>query len=158
VVVLSAGLSLLLAGSMNETIVVVSLTLLGLAFSLIRPVRELSGAYETGQYIFLIFCVAAGVMVDLGTLLEGVPQLIGFMAVALFGAIGLHCLLAYLFKLDADTVLITSSAGIFGPPFIGPVANVMRNRQIVPSGMTIGVIGLALGNLIGLAVAWWWGS
>jgi uncharacterized membrane protein len=58
------------------------------------------------------------------------------------------------FRVDTDTVVITSTAAVFGPPFVGPVAAAINNREIVVSGMTTGVVGLALGNYVGLAVAY----
>ncbi|MEL7246740.1 MAG: hypothetical protein AAGM40_31170, partial [Cyanobacteria bacterium J06573_2] len=61
-----------------------------------------------------------------------------------------HTLMARLMRVDADTALITHIAGVFGPPFIGPVAQVMHNREIVVSGMTLSVINLAVGNFMGL--------
>jgi len=62
--------------------------------------------------------------------------------------------LAYFAKIDADTALITHVAAIYGPAFIGPVADSMRNRAIVVSGLTTGLIGYAVGNYVGLAVAY----
>jgi uncharacterized membrane protein len=66
----------------------------------------------------------------------------------------MHFALAALFRIDADTALITSTATIFGPPFIGPVARALRNRELMVSGLTTGIMGYAVGTYLGLAVAW----
>jgi uncharacterized membrane protein len=51
-------------------------------------------------------------------------------------------------------MLITSTAGIFGPAFIGPVAERLRNREVIVPGLTCGLVGYAIGNYLGFAVAW----
>jgi uncharacterized membrane protein len=78
----------------------------------------------------------------------------GFCAAVVALSVGLHFALAALFRIDADTVLITSTATIFGPAFIGPVARALRNRELVVSGLTTGLMGFAVGTYLGLAVAW----
>lgn len=152
IVGICAGGSYLFLSRIDEILVVIGLALIGLAASNITTLRDLPGTYETGEYIFLIFCVIVGARVDLWVLLSGAPPVIAFMATVAFGSIFFHTLIAYFFKIDADTVLITQVAGIFGPPFIGPVANRLQNREIVVSGMTLGVINLAIGNFIGILV------
>ena len=74
------------------------------------------------------------------------------MGSILLGTLLVHSLLARIFKVDADTVMITQVAGIFSTPFIGPVANRLQNREIVLSGLTLSAINFALGNFIGLSL------
>ncbi|MFY1828668.1 DUF819 family protein [Myxococcus fulvus] len=66
----------------------------------------------------------------------------------------LHFSLAALFRIDADTVLITSTATIFGPAFIAPVARALGNRELMVSGITTGLMGFSLGTYLGLALSW----
>lgn len=150
IVGICAGISLGVWGKMNEIFVIIAITVLGLAASLFSHVRKWQGSYETGEYLFMIFCVAIGAKVDISLLAEGMSMTIVFMVGIAYGSVIVHALVARLFRIDADTVLITSVAGIFGPPFIGPVANSLNNREIVVSGMTLGVINLALGNFAGV--------
>ncbi|RMG57796.1 MAG: DUF819 family protein [Bacteroidetes bacterium] len=146
------GLVWLGAGYLAEIPLMIGLTVAGLLLSLVPAVRNWPGTYETGQYLFLIFCVAVGTLADLWVLL-GAPLLsIGFMAMVAYGAVLLHTALAALLRLDSDTVLITHVAGIFGPPFIGPMAETLHNREIVVTGLTLSVINLALGNFMGLGL------
>ena len=69
-------------------------------------------------------------------------------------SVALHVLLSRLFKLDADTTIISSTATIFGPAFIGPVASSLKNRQLVGPGLTLGLAGIALGTYLGLFTSW----
>jgi len=50
-------------------------------------------------------------------------------------------------------MIITSTAGIFGPPFIGQVTSAINNKQIIASGMITGVAGLGIGNFYGIFIA-----
>ena len=154
VIGISVGISFLIRGKIDEMIVIIGVSLLGLAFALHPFVRSQSASYDTGQYLMMVFCVAIGAKVDLASFFQNTSGVIGFMALIFILALVLHFLLARLFKIDADTALITSTAGIFGPPFIGPVADAMKNRAIIPTGMTLGVMGLALGNLLGIGISW----
>ena len=150
---IAVGVSILIRGKIDEAIVIIGITVLGLVASLLKPIREMPGTYETGEFLLLMFCFAIGLMIDPGELLNTPPALFMFMAIVVYGSVILHYLLARICGIDRDTVIITSTAGIFGPPFVGPIARVLNNRAIVASGMIAGVIGLALGNFLGIVVA-----
>lgn len=135
------------------TTVVLGITTLALALSFVRRVREQPGTYVTGQYLFLVFAVAIGTLANLADLAASFTTVVPYIAAVLTVAVLLHVLLARLLRIDHDTAIITSTAAVFGPPFVGPVAVALRNPDVVPSGMTTGVLGLALGNYVGLAVA-----
>lgn len=152
VVGLSAGASFVIYGKLQPTFVILLLTTLGLLCSLWKPIQNLKLSYEAGDYLLLVFCVAIGALVDFQKMFasSAVLTFFGFACCLMLGAILLHMFLAYCFGIDADTALITSVAGIFGPPFIGPVASALNNRQILVSGLTMGIAGLALGTQLGL--------
>jgi uncharacterized membrane protein len=147
-----AGSSWLIFGKLEETYAVIGLTVLGLAASVIQPVREAKGSYFTGEYLFLAFCVATGSLVNAGLLLEGGPQAIVFMMTLAYTTLLLFFLVARWLRIPGPLALITTVAGVFGPPFIGPVAQSLKRRTLAPIGMTLAVMGLAAGNLIGLLV------
>ncbi len=157
---LSAALTWLLAGSLSgplaEILFIVLLTLLGLSASAWPGLRRLPGTFETGEFLFLAFCVAVGALVDLRQLVGSTLWLMGFMATCAYGGVLLHLLLCRLFRIDSDTALITNVAGIFGPPFIGPVAEALHNRELIISGLTLAAVNLALGNFFGLLLHAFW--
>ncbi|MBW2699671.1 MAG: hypothetical protein JRF33_02540, partial [Deltaproteobacteria bacterium] len=43
---------------------------------------------------------------------------------------------------------------IFGPHMVGPVAVALKNKEILFSGLASGLVGYAVGNYLGLALAW----
>lgn len=154
-ILIPVGLSMLLFGHLEETFLLIGLTLVGLGGAMIPWVRQQHTTYMLGEYFFLVFCLVMGTQIDLKALLTNAPVLLAFMATVSLGSVGIHTLLAKLFNIDADTALITQVSGMYGPPFIGPVATRLQNKDMVVSGLTLSVILLALGNLIGLAMFSW---
>jgi uncharacterized membrane protein len=59
-----------------------------------------------------------------------------------------------IFRIDIDTTIITSAAALYGPAFIGPVAEGIRNREVVVSGLSLALLGNAFGTYLGIAVAY----
>ncbi|MBK7860822.1 MAG: DUF819 family protein [Archangiaceae bacterium] len=151
---LCVSLSFALFGRLEPPLVLLGITSLGIAASLSPRVRGLGGSYEAGEYALLSFCVAVGSLADVRLLGGNSPTLMVFVFVVMAASILLHAALAALFRLDADTTLITSTATIFGPAFIGPVAAALKNRRLVAPGLTMGLMGIALGTYLGLATAW----
>ena len=66
----------------------------------------------------------------------------------------LHFFLCYIFKIDTDHAIITNTAAIYGGPFIVPVAEAIGNKKMIVTGLTTSLIGYAVGNYLGLAVAY----
>ena len=76
-----------------------------------------------------------------------------YIIFARFGSLFLHLLLAKIFKLDADTVVIASVALINSAPFVPMMAAAMKNKSVIISGLTIGLVGYAIGNYMGFIIA-----
>lgn len=130
------------------------ITTLGLACSFIKRVRETRLTFQLGNYLILVFCVAVGSMADFGQLISASGTILLFVALVVYGSLLLHLLLSAVFRIDADTMIITSIAAIFSPPFVPVVASALKNREIIVSGLTAGIIGYAAGNYLGIAFAY----
>lgn len=154
VVALAAGGVWLVWGKLEAAPVLLALTTLAIALSFSPQVRALHGAEEVGEYVLLVFCAAIGSLADVSQLAGHSGTLFLYVLLVLCASIFLHVLLCRLFHLDADTVVITSTATIFGPAFIGPVAAALKNRELVGPGITLGLAGLALGTYLGLLTSW----
>ena len=150
----SVGASFLALGGLEPPLVLLLITSLSLGASFVPAVRRLAGSYALGDYALLVFCVAVGTLAEASRLRDAGVFVFAFCAAVVVVSVGLHFALAALFRIDADTALITSTATIFGPPFIGPVARALGNRELVVSGLTTGLMGYAVGTYLGLAVAW----
>ncbi|MBN2883063.1 MAG: DUF819 family protein, partial [Clostridia bacterium] len=93
-----------------------------------------------------------GSMVNIKEMLSASPKVLGFVAISMFGAIIFHLIFAIIFKIDVDTAIITSTAGVYGPAFIVPVADAIKNKEVIVAGLTAGLVGYAVGNYLGLLV------
>ncbi len=148
------GASRLLPSEYRDPVTVLLTTTAAIVLSLHRRVRDLPGTHATGQFILLVFCTAVGTTARFDELLTSSLVLLGYTATVMFGSALLHVALAALCRIDRDTAIITSTAAIFGPAFIGPVALSLKNRELMVSGISTSLVGLAVGNYAGLFVAW----
>ena len=148
-----AGLELLINGNLNGSLfIILTVSILGIAFSFIKPIRRVKGSYQIGQYLILIFSLGLSMSIDIYKLaVEILPTLL-FFACSQVAVILLHLLLCKICRIDAGTALITSTAGIYGPPFIAPVANAYGDRELIAPGIICGTFGLAIGTLLGLGI------
>ena len=154
VVALGAGLGMLFPEDLREALTILAITTLAVAASFHPAIRRWRGSHETGLYILLCFCIAIGSTAHWEKMQESVGVVLGFTSVVMFGSALLHFALASLFRIDRDTAIITSTAAVFGPAFIGPVASVLKNREVMVSGIASGLVGYAVGNYLGLGLAW----
>lgn len=149
----SVGLSFLIFGALAMPLVMAGLTIGGLLASA-TPLHRLQGTDTAGEYLIQVFCAAVGCQVQLSELLGSSGPILLFTACIMLSTISLHMLLARLFKHDVDTTLMASAATIYGPPFVAPVAEAIGNRALIGPGLTLGVLGYAIGTWLGLAVAY----
>ncbi len=148
----SLGIGELVSGPLSTAVLILALTTFSLIAAAFPRVSQLKGSFTIGEFAVYIFCVVVGSMADLERVLDASGMLIMYVAWVVFGSLLLHLLLARLFKVDADTVIVTSTAAICSPPFIGLVAVSLKNRHIIPAGIAVGIIGYALGNYAGIGV------
>ena len=151
---IALGVSYLTTGGINMIALILTLTTLSIAASFIPAVKKWEKSYDAGMYLVLIFSLVVASMVDLRSLdfNEGLWLLL-YITFAIFGSLFLQILLGKLFKVDADTTVITSVAMINSPLFVPMIADSMKNRRIILTGITIGIIGYAVGNYLGVLLA-----
>ena len=150
----SAGVALVLPESMFMTIFILMLTTLGIAFSFVRKVRETKYSYDIGMYFIYIFCIVVASMADLSKLdFVGGIGLLGYLLVAVFGSLLLQVFFAKILKIDSDMMVISSVTFINSPPFVPMMAAAMKNKDVLIPGLTIGVIGYAVGNYLGFLMS-----
>jgi len=150
----SVGWSFLLSRNVEPALVILALTTLSIAASFVKKINRHKSAYEAGNYLLLVFSVAMGMMANFKELMQSSGNILLFTVVVISSAVLLHLLFARLFKIDADTAIITSTATIFSPPFVGQVAGALKNKEMVPIGIVAGLIGIASGNYLGIGLAW----
>ena len=151
VVAMAAGVALLFPSEWFMIVFMLMLTTLGVAFSFVRKVREMNLSYDVGMYLIYIFSMVIASMADFSHLNieDGINQL-AFMLVAVFLSLALHAIGCRLLRVDADSMIISSVAFINSPPFVPMAAAAMRNKEIIVTGLSAGIVGYAVGNHIGV--------
>ncbi len=149
----SYGLSLLLPDEYSTAAIILFITSFGIAASFIPKIKAIKKTFQLGMYLILIFCLAVSSMADISKLANISFSLFYYVGLAMFGSHILHALIAKIFKIDADTVIISGSALICSPPFVPVVAGALKNREIILTGLVVGIAGYAVGNYLGVLVA-----
>lgn len=149
---ISFGLNTLFFDALNVAFLISSISLLAGAASFSSKARSLEGPYELGHYLLMIFCVGIGGLANVKELMNLSFDVALMCSFVIFGAIVMHLLLAKLFKIDRDSAIITSVAGIYGPPFVPLIADRFQNKAMIAPGIATGLVGFALGNYLGIGI------
>ncbi len=147
------GLSMIVDESVSMVTAILSITTFGIAASFIPRINRIKKTFELGMYFILVFSLVVASMANISNLKISSLYLFYFVALAVFGTLLLHVILARIFRIDADTTMITSIALVFSPPFVPMMAGALGNRQIIISGLAVGIIGYAIGNYLGVFMA-----
>ncbi len=149
------GSWLLLGNNLDKidmAFVILGITTVSILFSFSKRVRSIPGTFEMGDYLFCLFFLVLGSKTNLQELIHISPMLFLFTFCMAFGSFLLHIILCKIFKIDVDTLIITSAAGIMSPPFIPPVAAAIHNKKLLVPGIAVGILGLAIGNFAGILI------
>jgi uncharacterized membrane protein len=150
---IGGGLSLLVPESAQMVIVILTITTLGILMSLVPSVNRIDKTFELGMYLILIFSLVVASMANLREFSGAAPGLFLYITYVVFGGLILHVLFSRFAKVDADTMMVTSAALICSPPFVPVIAGAIRNREVIVSGLTVGILGYAIGNYLGYFIA-----
>jgi len=150
----SFGLSTVFPEEFSTAAIILLITTFGIAASFIAKIKNIKKTFQTGMYIILIFCIVVSSMADVRQLVDISFDLFWYVALAMYGSHFLHALLARFFNIDADTVIISGSALICSPPFVPVVAGALKNRDVILTGLIVGIAGYAVGNYLGVFIAY----
>lgn len=149
------GLSMLVPAEFQMVIVILTITTLALGISLIPAINRIEKTFDLGMYFILVFSVVVASMADLSTIFQiEFLDLFLYVLIAVFGSVLVHVILSVIFKIDTDSTIITITALSMSPPFVPVVAGALKNKNIIIMGITIGVIGYAIGNYLGIFIAY----
>ncbi len=161
ILVISFGLSYLIYQQINIALFLISTTTLSVLAAQFNTVKILPLKFEVADFLLLIFSLGIGLQINPEKIFSSGAEIYLLVGSVFFGTIALHVLFSYLTKTDVDTMIISSTAALYGPPFIVPVAKAIKNNDIVFYGITLGLLGYVLGNYLGLGIAMlftWLGS
>ena len=148
------GVTLLFPKAPFMTVFILALTTFGIAASFIPKVRALPYAYDVGMYCIYVFCIVVASMANLRNLdMQGGLAILGYLTLVIFGSLLLQVLFAKLLHIDSDTMVVSSVTFICSPPFVPMIAAAMKNRRVIVAGLSIGIIGYAVGNYLGFIIS-----
>ncbi|MEY3007332.1 MAG: hypothetical protein RI942_1674 [Pseudomonadota bacterium] len=133
------------------------ITLITVAIATVIPswVAKLRGSFELGVVLSMVFFASIAAGADVVAVITIAPSLIIFTAV-LLGVHALALLLAgRLFGLTLPELIIASNAAVLGATTAPALAAAKGWSNLVTPGVLVGVLGYALGTLIGTAVYQW---
>jgi uncharacterized membrane protein len=147
-----AGISFAIYGTLNELVLIFGVTGLALVLSNLKSVQSLKGNMVASDFLMLIFGFTLGLQANVSEVLSDRSELFSYFLITYSLMLVIHLLLAKLFKVDVHSFIISSTAAVFGPPFIGPVAESLGNRSLISSGIIISLIGNAVGTYLGIVI------
>ena len=157
IVALSAGIGLGISKLIPGTFMMwffLALTTLSIAASFIKPLHNRKYGYDIGMYFIYIFSIVVASMANLRNMdLSGILWIMGFLFFMEIVSLTLQLVTAKIFKVDADTAVIASVTYINSPPFVPMIAASMKNSRVLMPGLSIGIIGYAAGNYLGVLIS-----
>lgn len=134
----------------SMTALILSITTLSLLLTAWKEVRTWDKSYDAGMYLIYVFCLVMATMADLSKIdWNQSLYILLFQVVIIFGSLLLTILLAKLFRIDADSAVITSDTLINSPLCVPMIAAAMKNKDVIMIGIANGLAGYAVGNYIG---------
>ena len=149
-----AGLALLITGTLNELVVILTITTLSIIASFFKPIRELPKTFELGMFFILIFSVIVASMFDINSVNGGSLYIGGFVLWIIGISVGLHLLLCRIAKVSGDLFCVCQVGLLCSPPFVPPIAGAMKNKKVLIPGIVVGLVGYAIGTYLGALLAW----
>jgi uncharacterized membrane protein len=155
IVAISYGLGSVVSKNAQMAVIILTLTTLGLLASLIKKINSIEHSFQLGMYFIIVFSLIIASMADLQSMFQiKFLSMFLYVAIAIFGSMIIHVGLSAIFKIDTDTTIMTITGLTYSPPFVPAVAAAIRNKEVMLTGITNGIIGYAIGNYLGVFIAY----
>lgn len=151
---IGAGLALLITGTLNELIVILTITTLAIIASFFKKVRELPKTFELGMFFILVFSVIVASMFDINSVNGASLYIGGFVLWIMFMSMLLHLIFCRIAKVSGDLFCVSQVGLLCSPPFVPPIVGAMKNKKVLISGIVVGLVGYAAGTYLGALLAW----
>ena len=153
VVGMSAVLAQLAGAGGSVALMITLLSVLALVAAQLPRVRQLNESYKAGMYLIYIFSFTVASMARFDALADMDMSLLLFIAIAVFGSLGVHALLCRMARIDVNTFLVTSVSAVCSPAFVPLMARSLNSQMTLLSGIGTGIIGYAIGTNLGIGLA-----
>lgn len=149
---IGAGLALLITGTLNELVVILTITTLAIIASFFKKVRELPKTFELGMVFILLFSVIVASLFDIHSVNMSSIMIGAFVLYIIVVGGVLHLLFCRATKVSGDLFTVSQVALLCSPPFVPPVVGAMKNKKVLISGIVIGLVGYAIGTYLGVII------
>ncbi|GAB5412920.1 MAG: DUF819 domain-containing protein [Congregibacter sp.] len=138
----------------------VSITLVTLALATVIPdlPRRLAGAFEIGVCLSFVFFAAIAAGADVPAMLAVAPMLIVLVLILLTVHALVLLTLGRFCRLTVPELVIASNAAVLGATTAPALAAAKGWRDLMTPAVLVGVLGYALGTLIGTVIYKTWGA
>ena len=153
IVGISFGVSTLVGKENQMAVLILTMSTLGLAFSFVPAISKIENTFQLGMYLIIVFSLVIASQADLsGIFKKEYLNIFYFVAMAIFGSMFIHVILSKIFGVDSDTTIITITALTYSPPFVPAVAAAIRNKDVIVSGIAVGLLGYSFGTYAGIGM------
>jgi uncharacterized membrane protein len=132
----------------------ITVTVLGIAGSFLKKVRETKHMNVVGQYLILVFSFALASSIDFSELQAAFGYILVLYGIITIGVFLLHSLIAKWWNIDVDCTMITLTAGLYGPAFVPAITKQIKNDDLTAPGLITGSIGYAVGTFLGMMLVY----
>ncbi len=129
------------------------LTTLVLIIAQVPAIKKIPGGAMLGNYLLLLFLATNGAMSVIANIIDVGPAVFYFA----LGTVAMHGLVIFglgrLFRIDVRTLAVASQANVGGPASAMALASARGYMDRLLPGVAVGLMGYAVGNYRGFAVA-----
>ncbi len=145
----------LIAPHFPQVPTILIVTTLALVFGQFRFINELEGGWELGHLTFYLFFAAVGALINMYSAIILSPVLFVYVTIVMLA----HFVVIYgggrLLKMDVRLLTMASAAAKAGPAVVIALAQTNKGwKQFALPGVLVSLLGYALGNYVGFAVAY----
>ncbi len=117
-------------------------------------IRRLSGGVVIGNFLLLLFLASNGAKSVIAHIVQVGPAIFWFAA----GTVAIHGLvifgIGFALRIDGDVLAVASQANVGGSTTAMALAGARRRTELILPGVAVGMLGNALGNYAGIAIAY----
>jgi uncharacterized membrane protein len=118
-----------------------------------KYLENLQGPFETGMIMMYIFFATIGAGADVTVMINAGIMIFVYASFIILAHLAVIILGAKLFKMDLAEVVIASLACIGGPVAPAAISASRGWTTLVTPGLMVGILGYAIANFIGVALA-----
>jgi len=138
----------------SSAVRILLITTISIILAQLEPVKKVNGNIDLGMFLAMYFLVIIGLLVNINEFVTSTPLIAIFCGIVIILSLILHITLCRIFKIKYQYVLISIVAAIGDGTSAAMLAGAGNWKSIMSIAIVLGVIGAALGNYVGIGVAY----